>query len=220
MAKVARPWATALPARMIVPVCVMLPRVRTFAPPAKDATLIAPEPLRSVLAAPIVVAPRSICVFVVSTMPAMLVPLAALVSKPPVKVLVSPASLPRVTVLVFRKVVSVVIVFAAPVMLRVYALAVVIKLFSVTLPVNAADTPLVMVRLLMLTDVPVMAPFVPALSPRLKAPPMPAPKAISSPAPAPVVMVTPLVNVTPVANAIPSLVLAMLPPMLLRAAPS
>ena len=47
-------------------------------------------------------------------MPAMLVPLAAVVSKPPVKVLVSPASLPRVTVPVFRNVVSLVMVFAVP----------------------------------------------------------------------------------------------------------
>ena len=97
-----------------MPVCVALPRVRIFAPPAKDATLIAPEPLRSVAALDMVVAPRSICVFVVSTTPAMLVPLAAAVSKPPVKVLVSRASLPRVTVPVFRNVVSLVMVFVVP----------------------------------------------------------------------------------------------------------
>ena len=97
-----------------MPVCVMLPRVRTFAPPTKDATLIAPVPLLNVAAAVMLVAPKSICVSVVSTMPAMLVPLAAVVSKPPVKVLVSPAPLPRVTVPVFRKVVSVVKVLIVP----------------------------------------------------------------------------------------------------------
>ena len=43
---------------------------------------------------------------------------------------------------------------------------------------------------------------------------------MSSPAPAPVVIVTPLVNVTPRRNEIPSFVLAMLPPIEFRPAPS
>ena len=48
-------------------------------------------------------------------MPAMLVPpIASVVSKPPVKVLVSPAPSPRVTVPVFRNVVSLVKVFVVP----------------------------------------------------------------------------------------------------------
>ena len=46
------------------------------------------------------------------------------------------------------------------------------------------------------------------------------PKEMSSPAAKPVVIKTLLVNVTPVANAIPSFVLAMLPPIELRPAPS
>ena len=40
---------------------------------------------------------------------------------------------------------------------------------AVTAPVNAADAPLLMVKSLMATDVPVIAPTVPASSPRLKA---------------------------------------------------
>ena len=59
---------------------------------------------------------------------------------------------------------------------------VVIKLFSVTLPVNAAETPLVIVKLLMATDVPVIAPPVPAFKPKANAPLMPAPKVIAAPA--------------------------------------
>ena len=45
----------------------------------------------------------------------------------------------------------------------------VIKSLTVTAPVNAAEAPLLMVKSLMLTDVPVIAPTVPASSPRLKA---------------------------------------------------
>ena len=60
---------------------------------------------------------------------------------------------------------------------------VVIKLFSVTLPVNAAEAPLVIVKLLMATDVPVIAPVVPAFRPKsINAPLMPAPKVIAAPA--------------------------------------
>ena len=62
-------------------------------------------------------------------------------------------------------------------------MAVVIKLFSVTLPVNAAEAPLVIVKLLMATDVPVIAPVVPAFRPKsINAPLMPAPKVIAAPA--------------------------------------
>ena len=169
MAKVVRPWAAALPAKVTVPVCVRLPRVRTFAPPAKDNTLITLVPVLNVAAAVMVVAPRSICVPVVSTMPAMLVPLADVVSKPPVKVNVSPP-LPKVTAPVLRKSTSATKVLPVPVMLTVVAVANVIKSFTVTAPVNAADAPLVMVKSLIATVVPVMAPPVPALRPRLKAP--------------------------------------------------
>ena len=65
----------------------------------------------------------------------------------------------------------------------------------------------------------VMSP-VPAVRPRVCAPLSVLLKTMSSPAPAPVVMVTPFVKVTPVANAMPSFVLAMLPPMLLTPTPS
>ena len=67
-------------------------------------------------------------------------------------------------------------------MLTVVAVAAVIKSLTVTAPVNAAEAPLVMVRLLIATDVPVMAPPVPASRPKLKelAPSvMPAPKVIN-----------------------------------------
>ena len=50
-------------------------------------------------------------------------------------------------------------------------------------------------------------------------PPSVSPKNMSSPAPAPVIIVTPLVNVTPVANEIPSFVLVMLPPIEFRPRP-
>ena len=64
----------------------------------------------------------------------------------------------------------------------------------------------------------------PAVRPRVCAlaavPVSVAPKEMSSPAAKPVVIKTLLVNVTPVANAIPSFVLAMFPPIELRPAPS
>ena len=60
----------------------------------------------------------------------------------------------------------------------------------------------------------------PAVRPRVCAPLSVLPKEMSSPASNPVVMVKSLVKVTPVAKAIPSLVLAMFPPMLLNPAPS
>ena len=45
-------------------------------------------------------------------------------------------------------------------------LAVVIRSFTVTAPVNAAEAALVKVRLLMFTEVPVITPFAPAVRPR------------------------------------------------------
>ena len=66
----------------------------------------------------------------------------------------------------------------------------VIKSFTVTALVNAADAPLLMVKSLMATDVPVIAPTVPALSPRLNAPVMPVPKRIFAPAAEPVIVAT------------------------------
>ena len=66
----------------------------------------------------------------------------------------------------------------------------------------------------------VMSPA-PATRVRLCAsPPSVAPKDMSSPTSRPVVIVTPLVNVTPRRNEIPSFVLAMLPPIEFRPAPS
>ena len=65
---------------------------------------------------------------------------------------------------------------------------------------NAAEAPLVIVKLLMATDVPVIAPPVPAFRPKLNAVPvMPAPKVIAAPAAEPVVVATLelSVNITP-----------------------
>ena len=135
-------------------------------------------------------------------------------AKPPSNANVS-LPLPRAIRPVFRKSTSATKVLPVPIMLMVVAVAAVIKSLTVTAPVKAADTPLVMVRLLMATDVPVIAPAVPAFRFRLKelAPSkMPKPKEMSSPEPAPVVMIMSLVKVTPRRNAMPSLVLSILPP--------
>ena len=69
-----------------------------------------------------------------------------------------------------------------PVMLMVVAVAVVIKSLTWIAPVKAADMPLVIVKSLLVTDLPVIAPLVPALRLRSKAPPMAAPKRMSLPA--------------------------------------
>ena len=61
-------------------------------------------------------------------------------------------------------------------MLNEYVSIVVIKSFTVTAPVNAADAPLVIDKLLMATEVPVIAPVVPASRSKLNKPVMPAPK--------------------------------------------
>ena len=61
-------------------------------------------------------------------------------------------------------------------------LAVVIKSFTVIVPVNAAETALVKVRSLMFTEVPVIAPVEPAVKPRSNAPVIPpAPDVIAAP---------------------------------------
>jgi len=69
-----------------------------------------------------------------------------------------------------------------PLMLTVVAVTVVIKSLTWIAPVKAADMPLVIVKSLIVTDLPVIAPFVPALRLRSKAPPMAAPKRIFWPA--------------------------------------
>ena len=100
----------------------------------------------------------------------------------------------------------------------------VIKSLTFTAPVNAAEVPLVMVRLLMFTDVPVIAPPVPASSPRSKAPVMPEPKIIFAPPTEPFVVATVelAVSVTP-PGPFPKLMsspeLLIAPPNLLAALP-
>ena len=94
-----------------------------------------------------------------------------------------------------------------------------IKSLTVTAPVKAADKPLVMVRSLMLTDVPEIAPPVPAFRPRLKEPApsvIPAPKVIAAPADEAVVVFTVLfwVKITP---PVPKLISS---PELVMAAPT
>ena len=69
-----------------------------------------------------------------------------------------------------------------PVMLMLVAVAVVIKSLTLTAPVKAAEAPLEMVKSLIVTDLPVIAPPVPALRLRSKAPPMAAPKRMFCPA--------------------------------------
>lgn len=67
----------------------------------------------------------------------------------------------------------------------------VIKSLSVTAPVKDAEAPLVMVRLFMETETPLIAPPVPASRPRSNAPPpMPAPKMIFAPEADPVMVAT------------------------------
>ena len=129
----------ALPMTVIVPVCVTLPRlsVKLLPPSVIDATLIAAEPLRSVALAVIVVAPRSIWSFVVCTMPAIFVPDGpVVVSRPPSNVTVSPASLPSVTVPVLRKFVSVSIIVVVPPKTTLYALAKVVSVLKVAIPLT------------------------------------------------------------------------------------
>jgi len=78
---------------------------------------------------------------------------------------------PKVTRPVLRKSTFCVKVLPVPVKDTEYGFAVVIRSFTETAPVNAADMPLVIVRLLILTDVPMIRPApAPAIRPRLKAP--------------------------------------------------
>jgi len=81
-----------------------------------------------------------------------------------------PATSPKVTRPLLRKSTFTAKVLPMPVKLMVVAVALVIKALTVTAPVKVADVPLVMVRLLMLTEVPLIVPA-PAVSPRLKAAP-------------------------------------------------
>ena len=98
----------------------------------------------------------------------------------------------------------------------------VIKSLTVTAPVKAAEAPLLMVKSLMATDVPVIAPPVPASSPRLKAPVMPAPKRIAAPA-GELVMVATVELFVSVESPVPKLItspeLLIVPPNLLAALP-
>ena len=122
--------------------------------------------------------------------------------KPPSKANVSPP-LPRVTRPVFKKSTFATKLLLVPVMLTEYGFAVVIKSSTLTTPVKDADAALVMVKLLMLTVVPVIAPPVPAFRSRLKEltpSVMPAPKVIAAPfaKPPAVVLITdePVINAT------------------------
>ena len=145
--------------------------------------LIFPVPaFRVVLAARITPVLKIMSVFVAATVPLIVIEDGAVTIKPPVKVVVSPEPLFKVTVPVLRNSTFCTKVLPVPVMLMVVAvIVVVIKSLTVTAPVNAAEAPLVMVKLLMATVVPVMAPTVPAFRPRLKAPLMPALKVIAAP---------------------------------------
>lgn len=90
--------------------------------------------------------------------------------KPALKANVSEVS-PKVTRPVLRKSTFCVKVLPVPVKDTEYGFKVVIRSFTVTAPVNAAEAPLVMVRLRILTDVPMMRPaLAPASRPRLKSP--------------------------------------------------
>ena len=101
----------------------------------------------------------------------------------------------------------------------------VIKSLTVTAPVKAAEAPLVTVKSLIATDVPVIAPPVPASSSKLKAAPvMPEPKIIFAPAAEPVIVATVelAVSVTPPGpepKLITSPELLIAPPNLLAALP-
>ena len=172
---------------------VMAPPVPAFKPKLKElapSVMPAPKVMAAPVAAPDVV---SMVLFWVKVTPAVpkLITLPELVmvaptldgalpakAKPPVKRNVSPP-LPKVTAPVLRKSTLATKVLLVPVMLTVVTVAAVIKSLTVTAPVNAADAPLVMVKSLIATVVPVMAPPVPALRPRLKAPLMPAPNVMA-----------------------------------------
>ncbi len=105
------PRLETLPVTVVVPAAMPAARVRFCPPPAREARARLAPPVSRVEAAVRVTAPRSIWVAVVARVPARLVPpVTPVVSRPPVKVSASPASLPRVTVPVLRKLVSAVMV--------------------------------------------------------------------------------------------------------------
>ena len=93
--------------------------VKALVPPVTaPLTLIAPLPADKIVSAvkviPVLPSPNVIVVLVVATVPARLIALGAVATKPPVKVILSPAALPIVKVPVFAKVVALVMTFAAP----------------------------------------------------------------------------------------------------------
>jgi hypothetical protein len=149
------------PEIVVIPgAAVMGVRLNGLEPETVPGSTILPIPaFRMVLApriTPVSTSPRVMRVSVVATVPLIETEEGVLTLRPPVKVNVSPP-LPRVTRPLLRKSTSATKVLPVPVMEIVVAVAVVvvIKSLTVTAPVNAAEAPLVMVRLLMLTDVPV-----------------------------------------------------------------
>ena len=169
---------------------------------------------------PVLESPRVMRVLVVATMPLIETEEGRVTLRPPVKVKVSPP-LPKVTAPVLRKSTSATKVLPVPVMLTVVAVAVVIKSLTVTAPVNAADRPLVMVKSLIATVTPVMAPPVPAFKPKLKelAPSvMPALKVILAPVAEPPALVVSTVELAVrVTPPVPKLITS---PELVMAAPT
>ena len=128
-----------IPSKSMLPVPAVRPRVSVWSvvPSRVLANVIVPAPVSvfKVVAAVSVVAPRSISVLVVATVPATLTAPAA-ASKPPVNVLLSVASLPMVVVPVFKKLVSLSITFVAPCSVTAYPRPKVIMSLLTTLPAN------------------------------------------------------------------------------------
>ena len=184
---------------------------------------ILPLPAFRVLLAPritpVVESPRVMRVLVVATMPLIETEEGVVTLRPSVKVNVSPP-LPNVTAPVLRKSTSATKVLPVPVMLTVVAVVAVIKSLTVTASVNAADAPLVMVRSLIATVVPVMAPPVPAFKPKLKElilSVMPAPKAMFAPAVEPPLVLPTFEAAVSVTPPVPKLITS---PELVMAAPT
>ena len=111
-----REFTVTLSEKVIVPVWPASPKVKANGPTPSVivVTPMAALPLFNVESAVIVVAPRSIWVLVVATVPAMLTPPAETAPKPPIKVELSVLSLPMVVRPVLRKSVSLSITLAAP----------------------------------------------------------------------------------------------------------
>ena len=99
-------------------------------------------------------------------------------------------------------------------------MAVVIKSFTVIAPVNAAETALLKVRLLMATVVPVIAPVEPAVRPKLNVPApsvIPAPNVIAAPvAVPPALVVSTVESAVSVTPPVPKLITS--PELLIAAA--